>query len=171
MSEEAMEDERCDQKTKVTENQRSMNDYCIADCWRWDIVMLQAAQLMTCMHTCVPSEDNGDNTGLVLSNALEDWLREIKMLLGRVAPAAGVVGQSIVWRTEIGGGHHDVAGKAHSAIHTLYHIASPAAKTTIKESRAQRGRVSPVALAVKVSVPTCTACKCRYEKRKKEPNS
>lgn len=51
----------------------------------------------------VPSVLDGDDSGLVLSNALEDGLGEVEMLLGRVAPAAGVVGEGEIWRAEVGG--------------------------------------------------------------------
>lgn len=40
----------------------------------------------------LPAVGNGDNASAVLSNVLEDGLREVEVLEGRVAPAAGIVG-------------------------------------------------------------------------------
>lgn len=38
--------------------------------------------------TGVPAVSHGDNSGTILGNVLEDRLRQVEMVVGRVAPAA-----------------------------------------------------------------------------------
>lgn len=59
-----------------------------------------------------PSVRNRDNPSSVLSNVLEDGLRKVEVFQRRVAPAAGIVWESIVRWAEIGGRDHDRAGQA-----------------------------------------------------------
>ena len=95
----------------------------------------------------------------VLSYLLEDRLREIKMLKGRVAPATCIIWEGIVWWTEIGGSDHNCVWKAPPlVIDTLDLKASPTAQTIVEQGRAQSSRVSSVALAIQVSISTSSTC-------------
>jgi hypothetical protein len=80
-----------------------------------------------------------------------------------VAPAAGVVGQRVVWRAEVGGGDGDAARPAVGANGgvALELVAGPARRAVVEQRRAQRRRVGAVALAVQVAVPARPACMTR----------
>lgn len=55
------------------------------------------------------------------------------MLEGRVAPPAVVVGQTRVWRAEVGGGDGDAAGEAPFGIVVAPHlVARPAAQPIVE---------------------------------------
>jgi hypothetical protein len=82
------------------------------------------------------------------------------MVLGRVAPAPCIVGESIVWRAEVGGSDHNRAGQAPpTVINTPNLETSPTAQSIVEQCRAQSCCVSPIPLAVKVSIPTSPTCK------------
>lgn len=109
-----------------------------------------------------PAEGDGDNTSFVLSDLEKHGHGKVEVGARRVAPAAIVVGQSEVWRTEVGGSDEDggVAWVApFGVISTLNLKAGSAAEAIVEQSCAQGRRVDAVALAVEVSVPTSTACK------------
>lgn len=96
-----------------------------------------------------PSVRNRDDASFVLGNLLEDGLREVKMLLRRVTPAACVVREGIVWWAEISGRDQNGAGQAPSSvIHTLNLIARPTAQSIIEQSCTQSCRVCTISLAV-----------------------
>jgi hypothetical protein len=83
----------------------------------------------------------------------------------RVAPPAGVAGERVVGRAEVGGCHHD-GGPRHArggrrpaaAAGALELEARAAAQPAAEERRAQRRRLRAVALAVQVAVPARAAC-------------
>lgn len=80
---------------------------------------------------------------------LEDRLREVKMLLRRVAPAARIVGKGIVWRAKIGGCDQNGARQAPSGvIYTLNLIARATAQTIVEQSCAQSCSVCTITLAI-----------------------
>lgn len=84
---------------------------------------------------CYPSVRYRDYPGFVLGNVLENGLREVKMLLGRIAPAPCVVREGIVWWAEIGGGDQNGAGQApFGVIHTPNLIARPTAQPIVEQS-------------------------------------
>lgn len=90
---------------------------------------------------------------------LKHRLREIKVLLGRVAPAASIIGQGIVWWTEIGGGDHDARPQAPLwVVHALDLKARAAALPVVEQRGAQRRRARPVPLAVQVAIAACATC-------------
>ena len=96
-----------------------------------------------------PSEGDRDDSGAVLSNLEEGRLGEVEVLEGRVAPAAIVIGQSEVWRAEVGGGDGDGAREAPSGVVVAPHFeTSSAAQPIVEQRRAQRRRVRSVPLAV-----------------------
>ena len=116
-------------------------------------------------HWVLPSVGHRHNAGLVLGNVLEDRLREVEVVLGRVAPAAGIVGEGIVWRAEIGGGDHNGAGQAPlGVVHTPNLVARSAPQPIVEQSSAQGRRVGSVPLAVEVAVPTSSAFRNKIPK-------
>lgn len=60
----------------------------------------------------LPSIGNRYNPSFVVSYSLENRLGEIKMVAGWIAPAAGIIGKSVVGRAEVGGGDNDGARQA-----------------------------------------------------------
>jgi hypothetical protein len=94
-----------------------------------------------------------------LGNVLEDRLRKIKVVLGRVAPTPCIVRESIVWWAEIGGCNDNGAWQAPFRVtHALNLIARPAAQTIVEQSSAQSRSVRPIPLAVQVPIPTSSTC-------------
>lgn len=73
----------------------------------------------------LPSVTYWDNTSSVLGNVLEDWLREIKVMVGRVTPAS--------WWAEISGSDNNGAREAPLwIIHTPELKASSATQAIVK---------------------------------------
>lgn len=64
------------------------------------------------LSTVYPAVGDGDDSGAVLSDVLEDGLGEVEVVKGRVAPTAVVVRKGVVWRAEIGSRHDYRSGKA-----------------------------------------------------------
>ena len=111
-----------------------------------------------------PPVSNRNNPSPVLSNVLEDRLREIKVVEGRVAPPPGIVWERIVWWAEIGGSDHNGTWQAPLAVtHTPDLIARPTAKTIVEQGCAQGSCVCPISLAVQIPIPTSPT----YEMKKK----
>lgn len=54
-----------------------------------------------------PFVGHGNNASFVASDLLEDGLGEVEVVQGRVAPAAGVVGECVIWWAEVGGSDHN----------------------------------------------------------------
>lgn len=107
----------------------------------------------------LPSEGHRHNTSPVLSDLQESRFCHVKMRAGRVAPATIVTWQCVVWRAEVGCGHHDGAGKAPLlVIVALDLVARTATGTVIKERRAERCCVCAVSLAVHIPIATCSTC-------------
>ena len=70
----------------------------------------------------IPSISHRHNASSVLGNVLEDRLREVKVVLGRVAPPS-----STVWWAEIGGcDQYGTRQAPFGVIHTHNLIARPA---------------------------------------------
>jgi hypothetical protein len=70
-------------------------------------------------------------------NVLENGLREIKVLQGRIAPSTVVIGKRIVGRAEVGSSDNDRAGKAPlRVIVALDFISSSAAETVVEQRSA-----------------------------------
>jgi len=94
-------------------------------------------------------------SSFVLGNVLEDRLREIKVVLGRVAPTPIVVRKSIVWWAEIGGCNHNGARQTPPGVtHTLDLIARPTAQPIVEQGCAQSCSVCPIPLAIQVPIAT-----------------
>lgn len=76
------------------------------------------------------------------------------MLLGRVTPAPCIVGESVVWWAEVGGGDHYGTWEAPlGVIRAPNLITRPTAQAIVEKSSAQCCGVSPIALAVEVPIP------------------
>ncbi len=104
-----------------------------------------------------PSVGNRDNPSSVLGNALEDRLREIKVLERRVTPSSSIVREGIVWWAEIGGSDHNGAWQAPFWVFRAPNlIARSAAQPTVEQSCAQSCCVRSIPLAVQVPIPTST---------------
>jgi len=100
----------------------------------------------------LPSVDYWDNSGSILGNVLEDRLREIKMMVGRITPAAG--------RAEVSSGDHNYARQAPLwIIYTSDLKASPTAQTIVEQCSAQCCGVSSITLAVQISIATSPTLK------------
>jgi hypothetical protein len=107
----------------------------------------------------IPSVRDRHDSSSVLGNVLEDRLRKIKVVLGRVAPTPCIVRESIVWWAEIGGCNDNGAWQAPFRVtHALNLIARPAAQTIVEQSSAQSRSVRPIPLAVQVPIPTSSTC-------------
>jgi hypothetical protein len=100
----------------------------------------------------MPSVNYWDDSSSILGNVLEDRLREIKMLVGRITPASG--------RAKVSGSDHNGATQAPlRVIHTSDLKTSPAAQTIVEQCSAQCCCVSSITLAVEVSIATGPALK------------
>ncbi len=105
----------------------------------------------------LPPELHRHNVGLGLGDAEERGLRHLEVLLGEVAPAAVVVGESEVGRAEVGGRHHHRRAAAEAPQHVVHapHLVAAAARAAAPEQRAAHaGGVPPVPEDVQVAVPT-----------------
>lgn len=68
-----------------------------------------------------------------MGDLLEDGLGEVEMVLGRIAPASGVVGQCIVWWAEVRGSDHDGIWKTPFwVVYALDFKASAAAQSIVE---------------------------------------
>ena len=95
----------------------------------------------------IPSVSDRDNPSSVLSNVLEDRLREIKVLLGRITPAS--------WWAEVSGSDDNGAREAPlGIIHTPKLKTGATAEAIVEKSCAQCCSVGPIPLAVQVSIST-----------------
>lgn len=104
-----------------------------------------------------PSVSNRHNTSSVLSNVLEDRLREVKVVLRRIAPAPSIVRKGIVWWAEIGGcDHNGTRQTPFGVIYTSNLIARTTAQAIVEQSSAQCCSICPIPLTVEVSIPTST---------------
>ena len=96
---------------------------------------------------------DGDNAGAVLGDSEEHGHGEVEMGAGRVAPAAVVVGEGVVGRAEIGGGHHYGGPARVAPLGVLHRVAldleaGSAAHAIAEQRGAQCRRVHAVTLAV-----------------------
>lgn len=99
--------------------------------------------------------DDWDDAGVVLSNAEEDGLGEVKVVEGRVAPAAGVIRKCIIGRTEIGCSDQNRAMEApFRVINALDFITRPTVQPIVEKSSANCCSVGSVAFTVKIPIPT-----------------
>ena len=133
---------------KTTERQRS-------------VISLEKGKVfkLKILTKALPSVSHRHNSSFVLGNVLEDRLREIKVVLGRVAPTPIVVRKSIVWWAEIGGCNHNGARQAPPGVaHTLNLIARPTAQPIVEQSCAQSCSVCPIPLAIQVPIATSSTC-------------
>lgn len=118
----------------------------------------------------LPSVGNRHNSCSVLSNVLEDRLREIKVLQWRVAPTSCVVGEGIVWRAEIGGSDHNGAWQAPFRVTSALNlIARATAQPVVEQSRTQSSSVCSIALTVQVTIPTSPTCTISSNTKKTQP--
>lgn len=103
----------------------------------------------------LPPVRNRDDSSSVLSNVLKYRLRQVKVVERRVAPPAGVVGQGVVWRAEIGGGHHNWTRQTPLLVSGAPDlITRSAAQAIVEQSSTQRCRVCTIPLAVQIPIPT-----------------
>ncbi|BAS98666.1 Os06g0621950, partial [Oryza sativa Japonica Group] len=91
-----------------------------------------------CPLIVLPPELHRHNVGLGLGDAEERGLRHLEVLLGEVAPAAVVVGESEVGRAEVGGRHHHRRAAAEAPQHVVHapHLVAAAARAAAPEQRA-----------------------------------
>jgi hypothetical protein len=102
-----------------------------------------------------PSVSHGNDSSSVLSYVLEYRLREIKMVLRRVTPAASIVGESIVRWAEISGCDHNGARQAPFGVtSTLNLITRSTAQPIVEQSSTESSSVGSIPLAVEVSIST-----------------
>ena len=95
----------------------------------------------------IPSVSYWDNPCYVMSNVLEDGLRQVKVLLGRAAPPSR-------W-AEISGGDHNGPWEAPLwIIDAPYLITRSTAQPIVKEGSAQSCCVGPIPLTVEITVST-----------------
>jgi len=81
------------------------------------------------------------------------------VLQGWVAPSTVVIGESVVWRAEVGGCDHDSPWQTPLRIVIALHfIAGSTAEAIVEKRSAQSSSVRSIALAVKITVPTRPAC-------------
>jgi len=104
-----------------------------------------------------PAKGNRDNSGAVFGDFKEHGHGEVEVRTRRVAPAAIVVGKSVVRRAKVCCGDED--GRASrvtplSVVCALYLKAGAAAEAIVEKGSAQCRRVHTVALAVEVPIPT-----------------
>ncbi|RRT72645.1 hypothetical protein B296_00022740, partial [Ensete ventricosum] len=105
------------------------------------------------------SEPFRNNACFVLRDALENRLREIEVLPGRVAPSAIVAGESVVGRAEVGRSDYDRPLETPSVItHALDLKTSSTALAIVEQSSAQCSSVGTITLAVEVPIPTGSSC-------------
>jgi len=105
---------------------------------------------------CVPAVRHRYDAGAVFGDFEEHGHGEVEVRARGVAPAAIVVGKSVVRGTEVGGSDED--GRASGVtpllvVRAFYLKTRSAAQPIVEQCRAQRRRVHSVPLAVQVSVP------------------
>jgi hypothetical protein len=111
----------------------------------------------------LPAVGDGDDAGAVLGDVEEHGHGEVEVRAGRVAPAAVVGGERVVWRAEVGGRDQD-GGPPWPAPPPPGLLLAPdlearaAAEPLVEQRRAQRRVVHAVPLAVQVAVPAGAAC-------------
>lgn len=104
----------------------------------------------------VPSVNYRNNSSSILCNMLEYRLREVKVLLRRVTPAA--------WWAKISGSDHNGAREAPLwIIHTPNFKACSTAKAIVVQCSAQCCSANPITLAVQVSISTSPTYKTQKE--------
>nr|ACN26735.1 unknown [Zea mays] len=110
----------------------------------------------------LPAVGDGDDAGAVLGDVEEHGHGEVEVRAGRVAPAAVVGGERVVWRAEVGGRDQD-GGPPWPAPPPPGLLLAPdlearaAAEPLVEQRRAQRRVVHAVPLAVQVAVPAGAA--------------
>ncbi|RWW50549.1 hypothetical protein BHE74_00043166, partial [Ensete ventricosum] len=105
------------------------------------------------------SEPFRNNACFVLRDALENRLREIEVLPGRVAPSAIVAGESVVGRAEVGRSDYDRPLETPSVITDALDLkTSSTALAIVEQSSAQCSSVGTITLAVEVPIPTGSSC-------------
>lgn len=106
------------------------------------------------LHAWHPSEENWDDASFPVCDAREHRLRQVEMPQGRVAPAAVVVGQSVVGRTEVGGRDRHFGSAWEAMLGAVAHdgIASSTLGTVVEKHAAQRCRLCAIALPIQVPV-------------------
>ena len=111
----------------------------------------------------VPPELHRHDVCLGLGDAEECGLRQLEVLPGEVAPAAGLVGDAHVGGAEVRRRHHH-RGAAPEAppdvVHAPELVAAAAGAAAPEQRRAQPRRVAPVPEDVQVAVPAGAAA-CR----------
>ena len=97
----------------------------------------------------LPSIRDWDNSSSVLSNTLENRLREVKMLQRWIAPASIIVWECIVRRAKVGSRDNNGTRKASFwVIHTFDFKASSTAQSIVEQCGAQSSCVCPITLAI-----------------------
>ena len=81
----------------------------------------------------LPPVGNGDDSSAVLSDLLENRLREIEVLKRRIAPTAIIIGETEIRRTEIcGGDYNGTRETPFFVVHATDFEARTAAETVVK---------------------------------------
>jgi hypothetical protein len=111
----------------------------------------------------IPLVHDGDDATFVNTNLLPGWLGHVKVRPWRVAPAAIVIGEGVVGRTEVCGSDGDCnAGLAKQRVRTLAVacnlVTLPARGAIIKQHGAQSGCACPVPFREEVAVTACATC-------------
>lgn len=106
-----------------------------------------------------------DDAAPVDTNVFEGSLRHVEMLKRRIAPTARIVGESVVWRAEIGGGDdHGGSDQAPLGLDVCIPTnfkTSTAAETTVEERRAKGGGVRAITGGVEITVTASTPHRSR----------
>ena len=111
----------------------------------------------------IPLVHDRDDATFINTDLLPGWLGHIKVRPWRVAPAAIIIGEGVVGRTEVCGSDGDRnAGLAKQRVCTLAVacnlVTLPARGAIIKQHGAQSGRACPVSFGEEVAIPACATC-------------
>lgn len=108
----------------------------------------------------VPAVLDGHHAGLPERNLLEGLDGEEEMVVGRVADAAGVGGETEVRGAEVGG-RDDDGGSGEAileVIHALHLVAAAARRAALEQRRAQPHRRHPVPVLPQIPEPARATC-------------
>lgn len=106
----------------------------------------------------IPFVLDWDDACFILCDLLEDGLREIKVVPGRIAPPSIVVGKRVVWRAEVSGGNDDRTLEAPLPARAFDLEARTAALPVVEQSRAQCSALGAIPLVVEITITTCPSC-------------
>lgn len=104
-----------------------------------------------------PSVVDGDDPAALVSEGDEHGMRQVEMLLGRVAPPAQRVLRAVVRRRDGDGGAPRKAVLGGTGVARKC-VASAAGEPRVEQRRTECRGVRSIASGVQIAIPTCTAC-------------